>query len=143
EPLAEAPLSVVLLEPDMATRSPHRALSIHRYTPRRMERPELVREPTTDALGIARIPALEPGSYIVCAPGATPSSPAPATARATLVPGGPPITRYVVEPQPTVPVTFRVQADFTPREGVAVRLVCRRRDGGARFRSREALVPGA
>src|SRR5690606_12466382 len=30
-----------------------------------------------------------------------------------------------------------------PGEGVTVRLVCRRRDGGARFRSREALVPGA
>lgn len=143
-PEAPAPLRALLLRPDMATPAPAGELRVYSFVPRSMELPEFVRAVRTGADGIADCTGLAPGSYVVCAPGATPRAAAPRTARATVGAGETVLVR-LVEAAPATVVRFDVRASFTPRFGVTSKLVLRRVDDGSGdlFQQPDLLKPGA
>jgi hypothetical protein len=132
----------LLLEADMRTPAPGRSVQIYSHRPGRMELPRYLRTERTGSDGTVGVD-LAAGSYIVCAPGATPGSPAPRSARATVGTG--PVLVHLVEAPPSARQRFDVRAGFDPRPGIAPKLVLRRVDdgSGARFEQPGVLLPGS
>ncbi|MFQ5507547.1 MAG: hypothetical protein ACE5F1_22515, partial [Planctomycetota bacterium] len=108
-------LHVFLLESDLARAAAHREVMVYHSDIRTGGPPAVVGRQETDAWGYARFRGLEPGGFLVCAPGTKPGAPPPHTAR-VILPAGMPTTEMpvtVVVPEKTYEIELKVTASFS------------------------------